>query len=86
MRAAPSATSALAFTPPVARDVGELGLERESRGPVAYAGYESQVFSQTVVYQDDNQMFQQNGRSGFSGDYSRFQRRAVTSSVTVRTR
>ena len=76
------ASTALAFTPPAA-PAEDLALDRDGRGPYAYAGYETQIYSSTTVYQDDDQRFEQAGRTG---DYSRFRRRAFSSSVTVRTR
>lgn len=72
---APSAP-ALAFTPRVANE--DLDLGRDGRQTVAYAGYESQVMSVTYTRQDDRQ------RWGRYGDQSQFERRSVSTTVTVR--
>ena len=74
-------TAALAFTPPVAQDVAdELDLDRSGRGMFASAGYESEVVSETYVRTDDRQ------RSDRFGDQGYFERRAVSTTVTVRQR
>jgi hypothetical protein len=75
------ATPALAFTPPAARDIAdELDLDRDGRGPYASAGYESQVVSETYVRTDDRQRFDR------FGDDGSFQRRAISTTITVRQR
>ena len=77
---APS-TPALAFTPPVAMDIAEdLYLDRSDRGTFASAGYESEVVSETFVRTDDRQRFDQYGNQGH------YERRAVSTTVTVRSR
>ena len=73
----PSA-SALAFTPPVAYDVAdELDLDRDGRRQIAYGGVETVVISESWVQQDDRQRF------GRFGDNSQFERRAVSTRVTI---
>lgn len=73
------ASVSLAFTPTVARDVGALDLDREGRQTVAYAGYERQVESVTYTVQDDRQR-----SNRFGTDQSTFERRSVSTTVTVR--
>lgn len=75
---APSAV-ALAFTPTYAADADELGLDRDGRQTVAYAGYEQKVLDVTYTRQDDRQ---RSGRNGH--DQSYFERRSVSTSITVR--
>ena len=70
--------SALAFTPPVAREIPQLDLLREGRGPSAYGGVEAVVLSETYVRQDDRQRWNR------WGDNSQFERRSVSTTVTVR--
>ena len=72
----PSA-AALAFTPRLADD--DVNLDREGRQTVAYAGYEQQVLSVTYTRQDDQQRWNANGR-----DQSEFERRSISTTVTVR--
>jgi hypothetical protein len=50
------------------------------RGPQAFAGYEETVISETWVRTDDRQ------RWGRWGDQSTFERRAVSTTVTVQKR
>jgi hypothetical protein len=80
-RALPTAPSAvaLAFTPPIAADLDDLGLDRDGRQTVAYAGYERQVVSTTYTRQDDRQ---RSIRGGY--DQSFFERRSISTTVTVR--
>ena len=74
-------TPALAFTPPAAIDVADdLDLSREGRGTYASAGYESLVISETYVRQDDRMRMDRFGDSGT------FERRAISTTVTVRQR
>jgi hypothetical protein len=74
----PPAAAALAFTPPVTFDGPDLDLSRDGRGPAAISGYEETVVSTTWVRQDDRQ------RWGRWGDYSQFERRSISTTVTVR--
>lgn len=74
-------TPALAFTPPVALDIADrLDLDREGRGAYAAAGFESQVLSETYVRTDDRQRYDR------FGDEGHYERRAVSTTVTVRQR
>lgn len=70
--------AALVYTPPVAMNDQDLDLSREGRGPYAMGGIESTVIDTTWIYQDDRQRFDH------YGDFSRFERRAVSTSVRVR--
>jgi hypothetical protein len=72
--------AALVYTPPAAVDERELGLSREGRGLYALGGVEQTIIDTTYIYQDDRQRFDR------FGDWSRFERRAVSTSVTVRRR
>lgn len=81
VRPPPRASAALAFTPPVAYAADDMFyLDRAGRGPGAYAGYEQTVVSETWVRTDDRQ------RWGRWGDQSTFERRAVSTTVTVQKR
>ena len=78
------ASPSLAFTPAVARDV-DVDLDRDDRRTVAYAGFESNVESITYTYTDDDQRYDSRGHGRFGGgDDSRYERRSVSASVTVR--
>jgi hypothetical protein len=57
-----------------------MDLSRESRGPYALGGVETTIVDTTYVYQDDRQRYDN------WGDWSRFERRSVSTSVTVRQR
>jgi hypothetical protein len=75
------ALAALAFTPSVARDVADdVYLDRQGRGSYASAGFESLVVSETYVRQDDRMRMDRFGDSGT------FERRAISTTVTVRQR
>ena len=76
------ASPALAFTPAVARDADDLDLGRGDRGPFAYAGFEQNVVSVTYTRTDDDQRYFGRGRLG--GDDSDYQRRSISTVVTVR--
>ena len=78
MRPPAPSTAALAFTPAIADEAEDLDLSRDGRQTVAYAGYEQQVSSVTYTRQDDRQ------RWGRYGDQSMFERRSVSTTVTVR--
>lgn len=73
-------SAALVYTPPVAVDEADLDLSRAVRGPYAAGGVESTIIDTTYVYQDDRQRYDR------WGDWSRFERRAVSTTVTVRQR
>lgn len=73
-------SAALVYTPPVAIGEEELDLSRDSRGGYALGGVETTIVDTTYVYQDDRQRYDK------WGDWSRFERRAVSTSVTVRQR
>lgn len=71
----------LAFTPAVARDVADqIDLSRDNRGAFASAGFENTVVSETWVRQDDRM------RMDRFGDDGTFERRAISTTVTVRQR
>lgn len=70
---------ALAFTPSCA--AGIPILDRSERQTVAYAGYESQIVSETYTRQDDRQRWNR-----FGGDDGSFERRSISTTVTVRSR
>jgi hypothetical protein len=72
--------AALVYTPPVAMNHNDLDLSREGRGLYALGGVETTIIDTTYVYQDDRQRYDQ------WGDWSRFERRSVSTSVTVRQR
>ncbi len=73
-------SAALVYTPPAARGTEDLDLSREGRGMYALGGVETTIIDTTYVYQDDRQRYDQ------WGDWSRFERRAVSTSVTIRQR
>src|SRR4051812_24005658 len=72
--------AALVYTPPVAMAESELDLSRDGRGVYAMGGVETTIIDTSFVYQDDRQRYDK------WGDWSRFERRAVSTSVTVRQR
>ena len=72
--------AALVYTPPMAVGENELDMSREGRGLYAMGGVETTIIDTTYVYQDDRQRYDK------WGDWSRFERRAVSTSVTVRQR
>lgn len=72
--------AALVYTPPMAMGVEELDLSRDGRSLYAVGGVEMTIIDTTYVYQDDRQNYDH------WGDWSRFERRAVSTSVTVRQR
>jgi hypothetical protein len=74
-------TAALAFTPMIARDIAdEIDLSRDNRGAFASAGFENTVVSETYVRQDDRM------RMDRFGDDGTFERRAISTTITVRQR
>ena len=72
------ATASLAFTPDVALDVEPLDLDRDGRRQFAYAGYESTIVSATYTRVDDRQRYNR------FGDDSQYERRSISTTVTVR--
>jgi hypothetical protein len=74
-------TAALAFTPPIVlHDEQSIDLRRDGREPSAYVGYDQQTVSYLWVRTDD--------RIGDGTWYNptRFQRRAVSTTVSQRVR
>lgn len=74
------ASAALAFTPPVAMDEDYLDLSRDGRGGYAVGGFETTIIEETYVRQDDRM------RQSQWGGWSQFERRSVSTSVTIRRR
>lgn len=72
--------AALVYTPAVALRDEDLDLSRDGRDMYALAGVESTIIDTTWVVQDDRQRYDKHG------DWSRFERRAVSTRVTVRQR
>src|SRR4051812_39773393 len=73
------ASASLAFTPPIARDLpDDPDLARDGRGVGVINGYEAVVVSETWTRQDDRYRFDR------YGNQSQFERRSVSTTVTVR--
>jgi hypothetical protein len=81
--------SALVFDPPVAQDDEPLALSRLERQPSVSVGYEDLTTEYFYIRMDDRQIsngYSGGGRGGGSGNYDRYERRAVTERVGVRYR
>lgn len=86
--AAPAArtqsTSALAFTPPIARENPEVATARDERADSAFVGFDSVTYTSVYTYQDDRFRFG-NAWNGWEVP-SQFERRSVQTTVSERTR
>jgi hypothetical protein len=74
-KAAPS--SALAFDPPVAANLPPQDLDRETRAPGAFIGYDQGIATFYYVRTDDRQF------NGFGGNQLQYERRAISTKVGV---
>jgi hypothetical protein len=73
---ADSPALALACDPAIIRDQPALYLDRESRQPAAFAGYDQPTVTYSYLRSDDDYTF----------DHGRFNREAVTERIGVSTR
>lgn len=78
------ATSALAFTPPIAMGNPAVATWRDERADSAYVGYDSVTYTSVFVHQDDRFRF---GDSWNGWEVpSQFERRSIQTTISERTR
>ena len=91
-QAVPASATALVFRPPIAEYAPPIDLDRESRQPTAFVGYEDGITESYLIQTEDRQVFGGgiygvggSGSSGsaYGGGYGRYERRAYIEKTGV---